>query len=136
MATITERQPGVFFARVWLPPTSDGQPGRQVGKVFRGGKKQVRQEVAAWESDLRGTAPSSVGATVADLLQRWLEAKRYDWQPTSARDYASRCRSITEAIGTVRLVDLDPFRIDAWVADMRKTGVGEGAIRKIGRAHV
>lgn len=112
MATILERQPGVFFAPVWLPPTSDGQKGRQVGKVFRG-----------------GTAPSSVGATVADLLRLWQEAKQFDWQPTSARDYAGRCRAITAAIGSVRLVDLDPFRVDAWVAETRKAGVGEGAIR-------
>jgi integrase len=129
VATITERRPGVFFARVWLPPTSDGQPGRQVGKVFHGGKKDVRAQVAAWEAELRGTAPASVGATVADLLRLWLEAKQFDWQPTSARDYAGRCRFISDAIGSVRLVDLDPFRVDAWVSDMRKSGVGEGAIR-------
>jgi len=129
VATITERQPGMFFARVWLPPTSDGQKGRQVGKVFRGGQKDVRQQVAAWEAELRGTAPSSVGATVADLLRLWQEAKQFGWQPTSARDYAGRCRAITSAIGSVRLVDLDPFRVDAWVAEMRKAGVGEGAIR-------
>ena len=129
MATIVERRPGVFFARVWLPPTSDDQAGRQVGKVFHGTKKAVRAEVATWEMELRGTAPSTVGATVADLLRLWLDAKQADWQPTSARDYASRCRSITEAIGAVRLVDLDPFRIDAWVADMRRSKVVEGAIR-------
>ena len=69
MATVLERQPGVFFARVWLPPTSDGQPGRQVGKVFRGGKRSVREAIATWEAELRGTAPSSVGSTVADLLR-------------------------------------------------------------------
>jgi integrase len=89
----------------------------------------VREQVAHWEAELRGTAPSSVGATVADLLQLWLDAKRSDWQPTTARDYASRVRSITDAIGAVRLVDLDPMQIDAWVASMRKEGVGEGAIR-------
>ncbi len=129
MATITERQPGVFFARVWLPPTSAGDPGRQVGKVFRGGKRAVREQVTQWEAELRGTAPSSVGATVADLLGLWLDTKQSDWQPTTARDYASRVRSISEAIGAVRLVDLDPLRIDAWVASMRNAGVGEGAIR-------
>jgi integrase len=129
VATITERRPGVFYARVWLPPTSAGDPGRQVGKVFRGSKKSVKAEVVAWEAELRGTAPTAVGATVADLLDRWLEAKQFEWQPTSARDYAGRARAIREAIGSVRLVDLDPFRVDAWVADMRRVGVGEGAIR-------
>ena len=68
-------------------------------------------------------------ATVADLLRLWQEAKQFDGQPTSARDYAGRCRAITSAVGSVRLVDLDPFRVDAWVAEMRKAGVGKGAIR-------
>jgi hypothetical protein len=69
-----------------------------------------------------------IGATVADLLGLWLEAKRSDWQLTSARDYSTRCRAINYAIGSVRLVDLDPLRVDAWVAGMRRAGVGEGAI--------
>jgi integrase len=129
VATIVERSPGVFFARVWLPPTSAGDPGRQVGKVFRGAKRAVKEQIALWEAEVKGTAPSSVGATVADLLALWLEAKEGDWQPTTARDYASRVRSIADAIGTIRLVDLDPLRIDTWVASMRKAEVGEGAIR-------
>lgn len=108
MVTITERRPGVFFARVWLPLTSDGQAGLQVGKVLHGGKKDVRAQVAPWEADLRGTAPATTGATIADLLQLWFDAKRFDWRPTSARDYAGRCRFITAAIGSVCLVDLDP----------------------------
>jgi integrase len=129
VATITERQPGVFFARVWLRPTREGETGRQVGRVFRGGKKEVHRQVAAWEAELRGTPPSMVSATVADLLGMWEESKQAEWQPTSARDYGIRCRAITEAIGSVRLVDLDPFRVDAWVAGMRRAGMGEGAIR-------
>ena len=65
MATIIERQPGVYFARVFLPPSAAGEKGRQVGKVFRGGKKAVRADVAEWEASPRGTAPGTVGATVA-----------------------------------------------------------------------
>src|SRR4051794_39486152 len=124
MATVTERSPGVWMARVFLPPTTGGGGGRQVGKVFRGSKKAVKAAIADWERELRGTTPATVGATIADLLRLWLDAKRGDWQPTSARDYAGRCRAITGAIGSVRLVDLDPLLIDAWIADMRKAGVG------------
>ncbi|MBS1836576.1 MAG: hypothetical protein JST64_02650 [Actinobacteria bacterium] len=36
---------------------------------------------------------------------------------------------IAADLGAVRLVDLDPFRIDAWLAKMRRGGVGEGAVR-------
>lgn len=129
MATITERQPGVYFARVFLPPTAAGEKGRQVGKVFRGGKKAVRADVAEWEASLRGTAPGTVGATVADLLELWQQAKAFDWQPTTVAAHRSRASLIAADLGTVRLVDVDPFRIDAWLAQMRRSGVGEGAIK-------
>ena len=128
VATVTERKPGVWFARVFVPPTADA-PGRQVGKVFHGTKKAVRMAVTAWEAEVRGHAPSAVGATVTDLLTMWLEARAHDWQPLTARDHRSRVRFITEDLGTVCLVDLDPLRVDAWLAQMRRRGVGQGAIR-------
>lgn len=129
MATITERQPGVFFARVFLPPTAPGEKGRQVGKVFRGGKKAVRAEIVEWEAALRGTAPGTVGATVSDLLELWQQAKAFDWQLTTVAAHRSRAKLIAADLGAVRLADLDPFRIDAWLAQMRRDGVGEGAIK-------
>lgn len=129
VATLKEREPGVWLARVFLPASHDGGKRRQVGKIFRGSKKAVRTEVAAWERELQQTAPSSVGSTIGDLLDLWQEARAFDWQPTTIRDIRSRCRLITADIGTVRLTDLDPLRVDAWVARMRRTGIGEGAIR-------
>ena len=129
MATISQREPGVWFARVYLPPVEPGSRGRQVGRVFRGGKKAVRAAIAQWEAELRGTAPAGADATVADLLRLWQAAKAFDWQPTTARDYESRCRAIAGDLGRVRLLDLDTFRIDSWIGQMRRRGVGEGAVR-------
>jgi integrase len=128
VATVVERKPGVWFARVFVPGTGD-QPGRQLGKTFRGTKKVVRAEIAAWEADVTGRAPAAVGATVADLLRMWQEARAHEWQPTTARDHRGRSALIAADLGTVRLLDLDPLRVDAWVAQLRKRGVGEGAIR-------
>ena len=128
MATVTERKPGVWLARAFLPPSADG-PGRQVAKTFRGAKKAVRAEVAVWEADLRGRPPVSIGATVADLLTMWQEARAAEWQPTTVRDHRSRAARITDDLGTVRLVDLDPLRVDAWIRQLRSRGVGAGAIR-------
>ncbi|MEX2658753.1 MAG: tyrosine-type recombinase/integrase [Acidimicrobiales bacterium] len=128
MATLTERKPGVWFARVFVPATADGA-ARQVGRVFRGTKKAVRAEVAAWEAEIRGRAPAGVGATVADLLAMWQAARAHEWQPTTARDHRSRAGLILADLGSVRLLDLDPLRIDAWLAQLRRRGVGVGAIR-------
>lgn len=128
MATVSERKPGVWFARAFVPPSVD-TPGRQVGKVFRGSKKTVKAEIAEWEADVQGRSPAGVGATVADLLSMWQEARLHEWQPTTKRDYESRARMIVRDIGTLRLVDLDPLRVDKWLAQMRRRGDGGGAIR-------
>lgn len=129
MATITERQPGVWFARTYLASRVSGEAGRQVGKVFRGNKKAVLRQIAEWEAGIQGTAPATIGANVTELLELWQKAKAFEWQPTTARDHRSRARMITKDIGLVRLLDLDPFKIDAWIGQMRRSGVGEGAVR-------
>jgi len=119
----------VWLARVYVPPTLEHPRGRQVGKTFRGGKRAVKAAAAAWEAEILGTTPTTVGATVADLLTMWQDAKALDWQPTTIRDVRSRCGLIVKDLGTMRLADLDPMKIDAWIGRMRRAGVGEGAIR-------
>ncbi len=103
--------------------------GKQVAKTFRGTKKAVKAAVAAWEAEVLGRSASHLGATVADLLAMWQEARVREWQPTTVRDHRSRAARIVEDIGTIRLVDLDPLWVDAWLAQMRRRGVGAGAIR-------
>ncbi|MGH9245790.1 MAG: tyrosine-type recombinase/integrase [Acidimicrobiales bacterium] len=132
MATVTQREPGVWLARVFLPPDGEGSKRRQVGKVFKGSKRAVKAAIAEWEADVRGTTPAAASATVADVLRLWQEAKAGEWQPTTARDRRSCCEAIKRDLGRIRLRDLDPLRIDKWVTHMRRRGVGDGAIR--GRA--
>ena len=129
MATMTERRPGVWLARVFVPAGTGASSGRQVAKTFRGTRKAVKAEVATWEAEMLGRSPSHLGATVADLLAMWRDARAVKWQPTTVRDHRSRATRIVEDLGGVRLVDLDPLRVDAWLGQMRRRGVGAGAIR-------
>jgi integrase len=122
MATMTQRRPGVWLARAFVD-------GRQVGRTFKGAKRDVTKAVALWEAELQGTSSLGLSSTVSDLLRLWVEARTESWQPTTARDYASRVRMINNDIGDVRLLDLDPLRIDRYLAKMRRDGVGAGAIR-------
>ena len=66
---MVERKKGVWFARVFVPGVGD-MPA-QIGRVFRGTKKLVRDEVAAWEAEIKGRAPSAVNGAVAELLDMW-----------------------------------------------------------------
>ena len=79
-----------------------------------------------------GRSAPHLGATVADLLAMWQDARVGEWQPTTVRDHHSPAACIVEDIRTVRLVDLDALRLDSWLVEMRRRGVGAGAIR--GRA--
>lgn len=118
----------MWFARVWVPGVRN-DPGRQVGRVFRGGKKAVRAEVAAWEAELKGRAPQASSVTVAEMLEMWQAAKQHEWQPTTVRDHRGRSRRIADDLGRVKLLDFDALRVDRWLAQLRRRGVGEGAIR-------
>src|SRR5687768_6351902 len=125
MATMTERRPGVWVARVFVKPTAGEAKGKQITRTFRGGKRAVARAVAEWEREVQGTAAAGVGLNVEQLLARWQKAKAAEWQPTTARDHGHRARAVTRDLGSVRLADLDPMRIDAWVARLRREGVGE-----------
>lgn len=129
MATVKERKPGVWEARVFVRPRDGESRGRQVTKTFKGGKRDVAPRVADWEREVQGAAAAGVGLTVGRLLQLWQEAKAPQWQPTTAREHKHRSAAVARDLGAVRLTDLDPMRVDAWLARLRREGVGEGAIR-------
>jgi integrase len=129
VATVRERKPGVWEARAYVKPRAGEAGGRQVTKTFKGTKRAVGRQIAEWEREVQDAAASSVGMTVESLLELWQNAKGAQWQPTTSREHRHRSASVANDLGAVRLTDLDPMRIDAWVAGLRRKGVGEGAIR-------
>jgi integrase len=129
MATVLERKPGVWEARVYIKPRDGESAGRQVTKTFRGSKRATAKLIGDWERELQGSAAAAGVMTVSRTLVLWQEAKVAQWQPTTAREHKHRSASVSRDLGSVRLTDLDPMRVDAWVARLRRDGVGEGAIR-------
>jgi hypothetical protein len=103
VATITERQPGVYLARVFLPPMAAGEKGRQVGKVFLGGKKAVRAGVAKWEASARGTARGTVGATYPPPNWRPLPQKG---KPSVGSSTRMKCRIGCAAVSCPGFVEV------------------------------
>ncbi len=126
MASIRERSEGVWEVRSFVGRDGRGRP-IQVSRTVRGGKRDA-QRVAA-ELVVK-PATRSGRQNVAELLRYWQDLRGPSWSPLTARAHASRSRSIAEdpiaslAVGRLQVAD-----IDAWVARMRKRGVGEGSIR-------
>jgi integrase len=126
VATIRERQPGVWEVRAFTGRDQKGRP-TQVSRTVRGGKKDA-QRVAA-ELTVR---PRSHAArrTVADLLKAWLELNDASWAPSTKRDQANRAAFVAaDAIGKTPIARLTVADVDRWHARLRKKGIGDASIR-------
>lgn len=126
MATIRERQPGVWEIRVFTGRDESGRP-TQISRTVRGGKREA-QRVA---SSLESRPPSNAaGRTVADVVAAWSEVNSSVWSEASRRDYASRAALIEkDPIAAVAVARLGVGDVERWHARMRRAGVGEFAVR-------
>lgn len=127
MATIRERQPGVFEVRAFIGRDVKGRPV-QVSRTVRGTKREA-QKVAA-ELSLRAPKSALSRVSVAGMLDLWVEHNRASWAPGSLRDYESRVRSIKkDRIARVPIARLSAADVDQWHARLRGVGTGEDSIR-------
>jgi integrase len=99
----------------------------QISRTVRGGKREALRVAGSLESRPPARA---AGRTVADVLAAWREVNEGVWSESSRRDYASRTRSISgDPISKVAIGRLGVDDVERWHARMRKTGVGDDAIR-------
>ena len=76
MATIRERQPGVWEIRVFTGRDNRGRP-TQTSRTASGGKREA-QRVAVELEGGPGRA-SAAGRTVRDVLDEWVEHNSATW---------------------------------------------------------
>lgn len=126
MATLRERKPGVWEIRVFTGRDLSGRP-TQVSRTIRGTKREAQRVAAAFES----RPPSNAaGRTVADVLRAWRDVNQPVWAETTRRDYESRIALIeADPVAEMPVARLSVADVERWHARMRKTGVGEAAIR-------
>jgi integrase/predicted nucleotidyltransferase len=126
MATLRERKPGVWEIRVFTGRDASGRP-TQVSRTVRGTKREAQRVAATLES----RPPSNAaGRTVTDALAAWRDVNQPVWAETTRRDYESRIARIeSDPIAAMPVARLGVADVERWHARMRKTGVGEAAIR-------
>jgi integrase/predicted nucleotidyltransferase len=126
MATLRERKPGVWEIRVFTGRDPSGRP-TQVSRTIRGTKREAQRVAAAFES----RPPSNAaGRTVADVLSAWRDVNLPVWAESTRRDYESRVALIeADPIAEMPVARVGVADVERWHARMRKTGVGESAIR-------
>jgi integrase/predicted nucleotidyltransferase len=92
-----------------------------------GTKREAQRVAASFES----RPPSNAdGRTVTDVLTAWRDVNQQVWAESTRRDYESRIARIeSDPIAALPVARLGVADVERWHARMRKTGVGEAAIR-------
>lgn len=128
MATVRPKGEGAWEVRVYVGFDRRGRP-RQVSRMYRGPKRGLNRFVADLEKQFDEVGVDGATATVGQLLDRWL-TQHPEWAPYTLRDYSYRAAAIkADRLGSIRLVRLGVKGVEDWIARMRASGVGEGAIR-------
>jgi integrase len=129
--SMTERSQGVWRLRVYVgdhPLT--GNP-RQVQRTFRGGEKDAAKELAKFVTESTQGRLSHIGATVGQLLDRWVvHIESLGRTPSTLRGSRSRIeRAIRPALGNMPLSRLGPADLDRCYAAWTAEGLSGATVR-------
>jgi integrase len=129
MATLREKQPGVWEVRVFTGRNARGRP-TQLSRTVRGGKREALRVAAQLEVGPGRSSPA--GRNVSDVLDAWVEQNLDTWAPSSARDQQSRVRSVKkDQISRLPLARLTVADVERWHTRMRKSGYKDAGIRNL-----
>ncbi len=127
MATIRERQPGVWEVRSFSGRDEEGRPV-QLSRTVRGTKKDA-QRLAA-ELTVKAPAASVARVSVSEMLDLWAENTKASLSPSTESNQLSRIRLVkSDRISSLSLSRLTAVDVDQWHARLERRGLGEFAIR-------
>jgi integrase len=127
MATLREKQPGVWEVRVFTGSDARGRP-TQLSRTVRGGKRDALRLAAELEVGPGSSSPA--GRNVSDILDAWIEQNVDTWAPSSARDQQSRARSIKkDQIARIPVARLTVADVERWHTRLRRAGLKDAGIR-------
>lgn len=112
--TLYRRADGLWVGRVMVGRRADGRPDRRkvTGTTRAEAQRKVAELRAKGEGGLLG-APGAGRGSVADFLERWLQASRARVRPRTHERYAELVEHhLKPSIGAVRLSALRPDHIE------------------------
>jgi hypothetical protein len=112
-----ERPPGSghWQLRVFVGP--DPVTGRpiQATRTFVGGKRAAGKALAGLVTEVESGTFDRTRATVAQLLDKWLEQIELTRRPKTVAEYRAKIdKRVRPVLGAVRLDKLGPDTLDAW----------------------
>jgi hypothetical protein len=130
--SMRERRPGVWEIRI--AAGTDPATGRTLQRsvTFRGTEADAaahRQALAAQHVAQRSLVGPSPRLTVAELLERWLDADQ-PWKPSTRIGYQSTARFLrtAEPLARLRVVDLTPRLVRSVLSMWEAPGASQAVV--------
>jgi hypothetical protein len=118
-----QRASGSWELRVYAGVDTETGRRRYRTTTVRGTRAQAKRELAELVAAVRAEGEGGAGSPVSVLLERWFAVASGSWAPTTIRQTRSVLdRYLHPRIGSVRLGNLTPARIDELYAELRRTG--------------
>ena len=128
--TINQVKPGVWRLRVYVGRKPNGQP-IQASKTVRGGKRDAEDELRRFIGQVEKSRTPERSATLARLLEEWLEHKARSATPYTMQNYQYVVNTrIVPKLGKVRLDRLTPKMLDRAYAQWQDEGLSPATVRK------
>ena len=128
--TLTERSPGVWRLRVYLGRDGTGRI-LHASRTVRGTEGHAQKQLRAFVDEVERTRTPDRNATVAALLDRWLEQIAEDRSPSTMREHRRSIeRNIKPALGDVRLDRLGVEQLDRTYRTWRARGLSASSVRR------
>lgn len=106
--------------RVYLGVDPVNGKRRYATETFRGSAREADTALSRLVARSASGETVATGATVADLLDRWIAIASPDWSASTRRQNESAvARHIRPDLGHVRLSRLTPVDLDHWYAQLR-----------------
>ncbi|HXZ82766.1 MAG TPA: site-specific integrase, partial [Acidimicrobiales bacterium] len=124
-------RPGVWELRVSLGNDPVTGKLRQLSKTFHGGSRAADAALRDLVDQQAPGRADGVGATVGQLLDRWLEeCERLDLSPTTIRTYKAQItQTIRPRLGKLKLSQLTARHLDDLYGAMKDVGKSPKTIR-------
>lgn len=132
--TMRERPPGSGRWQIRAFAGTDPVTGRpvQVTRTFVGGKRAAAKALAGLVTEVEEGTFDRTRATVAQLLDKWLEQIEPTRRPKTLAEYRSKIdKRIRPALGAVRLDKLGPDNLDAWYRKWLEEGLSPSTVHHL-----
>lgn len=100
------------------------RPGQPPKHFYGKTKAEVKKKMAEWSQN------ADAGPLMADILDSWLATKEHEVEYKTLEGYKVPCERIKQSFGSMRLKDIEPSQIQAFINSIAKQGYKRTTVQR------